>query len=183
MIDQKYIDSLTALGTDTTPHSGRTLFDHLKGVHDLLQEWDNPEAVCLAGLYHSIYGTQAFKIKTVELDRRDSVKAVIGETAEQLAYLFGISDRKSFYPDHQGTMPLQIHDLVHDTKVDVSDEQVTQLIEIEAANYLDQFEAVMASFPKERVLVAMDRFLRHSERLSPRAHAGIKAAKAIVTDS
>lgn len=183
MIDQKYIDSLTALGTDTTPHSGRTLFDHLKGVHDLLQEWGNSEAICLAGLYHSIYGTQAFKIKTVGLDQRDSVRAVIGETAEQLAYFFCVSDRKSFYPDHPGTDPLQIHDLVHDKNVDVSDEQVTQLIEIEAANYLDQFEAVLAQFPKERVQVAIDRFLRHSDRLSPKGLAGIKTAEAALQAS
>ena len=52
---------LISLDANKTRHSGRTLFDHLKGVHDLLRDWDNEHHVCMAGLFHSIYGTNTFK--------------------------------------------------------------------------------------------------------------------------
>lgn len=183
MIEQKYIDSLKSLGTDTTPHSGRTLFDHLQGTHDLLQEWDNSEAVCLGGLYHSIYGTQAFKITTVPLDQRDTVRATIGAEAEQLAYLICVCNRKTFYPDHPDSDPNQVHDVVHDLLLDVTDKQLNQLLEIEAANYLDQLPIIIRKFTKEDALCTFNRFLRYGDRISPKAQEAMKAAVAIIQDS
>ena len=36
-------------------------YDHCYGVYSFLKERALPEYVCLAGLYHSIYGTEYFK--------------------------------------------------------------------------------------------------------------------------
>ena len=58
MIDQNHLDLLLELNTDDSQHSGGALIDHLRGTHDFLHEWGNEQAVCLAGLFHSIYGTQ-----------------------------------------------------------------------------------------------------------------------------
>jgi hypothetical protein len=38
MIEQRYLDLLRELSTDESSHRGRTLFEHLKGTYDLLEE-------------------------------------------------------------------------------------------------------------------------------------------------
>lgn len=77
---------LKVLGTDSTEHSGRTLYDHLCRVEQILRVCRCEEDVCLAGLYHSIYGTNAFtQITTTD---RIKIKEIIGERAEFLAWLF-----------------------------------------------------------------------------------------------
>ena len=88
---------LKELSTDESPHSGRTLLDHLSGTRDLLVEWANPEHICLGGLFHSIYGTAYYKVQSASLDRRGDVAAVIGERAEALAFLFCVTDRTGFF--------------------------------------------------------------------------------------
>jgi len=93
-------------------HSGRDFFEHLKGTHDLLRDWGNPEYLCLAGLFHSIYGTQFFKHKTLSLEQRDALIDLIGVKAEALAYLFCTQDRRKFTDG--------------------------ELLEIEAANLIEQ---------------------------------------------
>lgn len=77
---------LKSLGVEFTAHSGRTFYEHLCNVELILKVCRQPEYVCLAGLYHSIYGTNYFT-KTTTTDR-DAIKNVIGEKAERLAYLF-----------------------------------------------------------------------------------------------
>jgi hypothetical protein len=34
--------------------------DHLTGVQQVLESWNEREEICLAGLYHSIYGSELF---------------------------------------------------------------------------------------------------------------------------
>ena len=79
---------LLAHGSGTTAHSGYTLWQHLKGVHDILRASKFPEYLCLAGLFHSVYGTQVFKKVTVEKAHRAEVQALIGTQAETLAMAF-----------------------------------------------------------------------------------------------
>jgi hypothetical protein len=76
-----------------TRHSGRTLAAHLMGTAALLDRAGYPQRVVLGGLFHSIYGTNAFKKKSLPLSRREKVKAVIGPEAERLACLFCSIDR------------------------------------------------------------------------------------------
>jgi hypothetical protein len=87
MLDEK-IETFLRAQTDGVRHSGRTLFEHLKGTHDLLQRRGAAEHVCLAGLFHSIYGTNIFRHQAIPISERDRVKDLIGERAELLAYIF-----------------------------------------------------------------------------------------------
>jgi (p)ppGpp synthase/HD superfamily hydrolase len=114
----KLIEFLDELGAHRTRHSGRTLFDHLKGVHDLLRDWGNDHEVCVAGLFHSIYGTHSFKHQSTA--DRDKVRSMIGERAEDLAHRFcSATDRPLF--------------------ASIEDKQRREdLIEIEAANLIEQ---------------------------------------------
>ena len=110
-------DFLISLDANKTRHSGRTLYDHLKGVHDLLRDWDNEHHVCMAGLFHSIYGTNTFKHQS--MDDRGKLIEIIGVRAELLVHLFSTADRPLFES--------------------IKDKEVRRnLLEIEAANLLEQ---------------------------------------------
>jgi len=108
---------LIKLDANKTRHSGRTLFQHLKGVHDLLRDWDNPTDVCLAGLFHSIYGTSTFKHQS--LNDRGALVDMIGVPAELLVYHFSTKSRPMFADVEAGEIR-------------------RKLIEIEVANLLEQ---------------------------------------------
>lgn len=121
-------DFLMSLDANKTRHSGRTLFEHLKGVHDLLRDWDNEHHVCLAGLFHSIYGTRTFKHQSLS-DRGELVK-MIGPRAELLVFYFSTKDRPFFN---------SFRDRDKSLSHDFGDKDIRRnLIEIEAANLLEQ---------------------------------------------
>jgi hypothetical protein len=79
---------LLAHSADKQAHSGRTLWSHLSGVHGILQRAKQPEYVCTAGLFHSVYGTRSFKPVTIKKTNREEVAQLIGEKAEALAFAF-----------------------------------------------------------------------------------------------
>lgn len=120
MIDDKYLVFLKQ-HTSELPHSGRSLLDHLIGTYDLLQEWGSWEHVSLAGLFHSIYGTQFYQRQAVPVENRQEVADLIGPQAEALAYMFCTEDRRHFLDD-----PC------------LSEDVRSELLEIEAANLLEQ---------------------------------------------
>lgn len=115
MVDARYESFLEAHGAKAAPHSGRTLYEHLKGTYDLLRDWGAPKHVQLAGLFHSIYGTQYFGHASVPLTERHKVRALIGDTAERLVFAFCTDDRRRLLK-----------------------RPAYDLLEIEAANLLDQ---------------------------------------------
>ena len=116
-MDNRHTQFLLSLDAHRTRHSGRTLFVHLKGVHDLLRDWGNDQDVCNAGLFHSIYGTDTFQHKSLE--DRGKLKDMIGDHAEFLVHCFSRLDRPLF-------------ESIDDPVVRA------QLQEIEAANLLEQ---------------------------------------------
>jgi hypothetical protein len=91
---------LHALGAGAFAHVNGTLEAHLLGTERLLRGFGNDEAVCLAGLYHAVYGTDGITgtlLAPVDAERR-SIAALIGDEAESLAYLYGACDRERFHP-------------------------------------------------------------------------------------
>lgn len=93
IISEDAMNLLCQSGAMQTPHSGRHLFDHLIGTYQLLQSWDNPQWICLGGLFHSIYGTNAFTHQSFTPAQRPLLQAVIGSDAEQLAWDFCTIER------------------------------------------------------------------------------------------
>lgn len=77
--------------TVNIPHSNTTLFDHLYKTYKILKSHGCTEDVCLAGLYHSVYGTEFYSRLQLE---RDEVKSIIGEKAEQLVYEFSLLNNR-----------------------------------------------------------------------------------------
>jgi hypothetical protein len=70
------------------PHAGSTLFQHLLGTFAILTEWDYDRDVRHAGLFHSIYGTEANDIAPLGVACRSELRAVIGVRAESFVYRF-----------------------------------------------------------------------------------------------
>ena len=93
---KRYTDFLQSLGTKDIPHTGEGFFAHLVAVYRDLKKWGCDEAVCLAGLFHSIYGTEKFRRFALPLERRNEVIELIGAHAERVAYINCVMDRATF---------------------------------------------------------------------------------------
>ncbi len=136
-IRNKLQEFLTALGTNKVKHSGRNLWTHLLNVYDILKANGFKQDICSAGALHSIFGTNAFKTKTLHTDQRDLVVNVIGETATELVELFHKIKRPS-------TLELALKN--NTTTVELNDGsimildpiQLNSICAIEAANLADQ---------------------------------------------
>lgn len=71
--------------TSSIPHSGITLYEHLKNTWIILKNQRCSEKVCLAGMFHSIYGTEFYN--DIKLDRKEVVR-LIGEESEEIVFKF-----------------------------------------------------------------------------------------------
>ena len=142
MFSKTHLTSLLIeLNTDLLSHSQGTLIDHLQKTYELLKQWNNPNYVCLAGLFHSIYGTQIYKKQTLGLDKRDIIRNAIGVQAEYLAFLFCIMDRGYFYNNLNSQ---KLRCLEDGSYILISEEIKRNLCEILVANELEQQKRKMA---------------------------------------
>jgi len=102
----------------------------------LLKEWGCPHNLCLAGLFHSIYGTEIFTVKTLGYEKRYLIKFLIGKYSEKLVYLFSIAERPmSFLYSIDSKTILDKKTGVY---LAVSSEELRDLIVLECANLIDQ---------------------------------------------
>jgi len=95
---ERALARLHALGADAFPHLVGSLADHLQRTERLLHAWGSREALCLAGLYHSVYGTEGIGGTLAALDARTAIAEDIGAEAETLVYRFGACARDVFHP-------------------------------------------------------------------------------------
>lgn len=89
-------DYLIGLGIEAVPHTGKTYLAHLVNVYRLMESRGCDAELCRAGMFHSIYGTEAFQGFKIDLEHRAELRALLGERAERLAYLNCAMDRASF---------------------------------------------------------------------------------------
>ena len=87
---------LKTLGTQDIRHIDKPYLAHLVAVFKGLEAWECGEDVCLAGMFHSIYGTEMFQGYKLPFERRAEVRDLIGERAERLAWVNCVMDRTSF---------------------------------------------------------------------------------------
>ena len=77
-----------------------------RAARDILARWHQPEYLQLAGLLHSVYGTDRYLPRLLTTSQREEVRRLAGERAERLAYLFGVVPRPQLFaelehwPDH-----------------------------------------------------------------------------------
>lgn len=133
----KYHRFLLARGAGEIDHYGRPLLAHLKGTYELLRQWRNPDEVCIAGLFHSVYGTENLTDKAIDLSYRSQVQALIGRHSEELARLFCLADRTALLT--RNALP-PYHVVRHDSgeTVPVSSHMLSALVEIGSANLVEK---------------------------------------------
>jgi hypothetical protein len=109
--------------TGNISHSQTMFFTHCLNTFKLLKSQGRPEDVCLAGLYHSIYGTELFN-PNISISR-EVVQSYIGESAEKLVKLFCDANPR--------------HAIVLDNVLNYDTETHKNLLYIEYANLIDQY--------------------------------------------
>ena len=161
----QHIHHLERISTTQVAHRNGTLFEHLKGVCALLKDWNNPEAVCLAGLYHSVYGTGGFEKCLVSIGDRQSIVDLIGYEAERFVYLFAACDRPITHPRIGQNNPLHFHDRFSKKDYPLHAPEWRALCEIMLANELDLGQH-NAAFYKKHLIHYQDIFARFEPWLS-----------------
>ena len=131
------IELLRDFRVDEISHFDRPLRDHLVGCFTLLDQWGAPSHVCVAGLFHSIYGTETFKSAAAAATDRPRIRNVIGNAAEDLVYLFSFGDRRRLSIDNR-TPPYLWTSHSGDERAEIDDKTLGWLVLVEAANFVEQ---------------------------------------------
>lgn len=135
---QDLINKLREIGCDSTSHMNRNLLEHFQGTYQLLKKWGNSESVCLAGLFHAIYGTETFPNALVTLEKRQEISSVIGEEAEKLVYYYSILTRKTFIGNLSECNNFHIKSRLNEETIPITELEFRQLVEIFLADRLEQ---------------------------------------------
>lgn len=133
------LDFLRGLDIESVPHSGHKGFlAHLVAVHRDLESWGCSQDVCRAGLFHSIYGTELFRRWSLPLDRRDDVRAVIGERAERLAYVNCMMDRSSYDALLESDGPYRMRNRETGETLELDRADYDDLVRVHLCDWLEQ---------------------------------------------
>lgn len=138
--DKERVAYLRQLGIEELVHTGsKSYLGHLIAVSRDLQRWGCDESVSLAGLFHSIYGTERFRRFQLPLEKRAEVRELIGERAEQLAYWNCAMDRSSFdRAVEQPAGPYYIADRITGDSVELTDQDLLDLCQVHLCDWLEQ---------------------------------------------
>lgn len=86
---------LVAAGAACTPKPEYALLPDLTQTYDLLRLWRRSDDVCLAGLFHGVYGSAWSRHRLIAPDQRERVREVIGRRAEELVFAGCAADYES----------------------------------------------------------------------------------------
>jgi hypothetical protein len=134
---EQRISLLLAAGTAALGHPGGVLLDHLLGTRALLVAWGERPALCDAGLFHSVYGTEHYRTAAIPPERRAEVATLIGTEAEGLAWLFGVLDRESFDRNVGQAEGLRVRDRLTGQWLPLTPDQFRDLVTLSFANTLE----------------------------------------------
>lgn len=138
--DYKRLTSfLLEIGIGEIPHTHKSYLAHLVAVYRYLESNGCGEDVCRGGMFHSIYGTEKFQGFKLPLQRREEVRALIGDRAERLAYLNCAMDRASFdRAVEQSEASLSFTDRITGEVVSLSETDFDDLCRIHLLDWLEQ---------------------------------------------
>ena len=164
---------LLALGAGEFAHVSGSLAAHLHGTEALLRRWGAREALCLAGLYHAVYGTDGIVGSLASVGARIRIAELIGDEAERIAYLYGACARDAFHPRIGAPDELRFADRFAGTEYPIDADQLRDFCELSVANEL---ELAFGSSPfraKHRASLR-DLFERMSPHLSEAARTAYR---------
>lgn len=140
---------LRGIGAMKKRHKSGTLGGHLLGTYDALKAAGQPEAICLAGGSHSVFGTNAFKSACITMDEYSALADVVGDEAATLAKLFCTTERPKTLENALVSKSTTL-DLSAGGTVEVTPDQLRALCIIEGANLDDQRS--LGGYPNLRAL-------------------------------
>ncbi|MEU7894920.1 DUF6817 domain-containing protein [Nonomuraea sp. NPDC049152] len=95
---EQYRSDLVRLGLHKVAHQDETLLDHMFRACGILQDMKAADHVCLAGLFHGVYGTEGLhndNVESVPEEKRTEVRAIVGPRVEQMIYNFSVMNYAS----------------------------------------------------------------------------------------
>jgi hypothetical protein len=175
---KRLIDFLAGLGIEKVEHTEKTYLGHLVNVHRFMKAQACEPEVCLAGMFHSIYGTERFQGFKLPLERRAEIAELIGERAERLAYWNCAMDRASFdRAVAQDAPPYRIIDRLTGESIDLSRRDFDDLCRVHLYDWLEQAPRSEYGWSYRR-----DAYRRMAERLGTTAvaaHDNVFAAEGV----
>lgn len=131
---------LKEYGTQNKSHSKRTFFEHLVETGGLLKNWGCSNDLCLAGYFHSFYGTEGYISQPIlKFAERHQLRSEIGERAEYLVYLYCISKRRFYYNQlEKKDKFLIIIDRFTYQQISISKQTLIDLITLDIANLIEE---------------------------------------------
>jgi hypothetical protein len=133
---------LRSAAAHETDHSGKDLLDHLFNTYRILRRWGCPEYLCVAGLFHSVYGTEAFRNATFALRQRQLIRDRIGPEAEHVAYLYSIASRQSLFENLERAGQYTLRPFRDSTTIAISRKCLADLMALDLANSLEQLSRI-----------------------------------------
>jgi hypothetical protein len=137
-------------GAQELGHGARTLLRHLTGTEGLLRQWEARTALCDAGLFHSVYGTESFKGALIPADLRPTVATLIGDDAERIAWLFGALQKESLYAMLDQEEDFTVSHRQTGNAMAVTTGEYRDLCELTVANWLEQRPGVPEEYKRIR---------------------------------
>jgi hypothetical protein len=125
-------------GIAGTPHPSGMLLAHLRGTRDCLARWGCREPLALAGLFHSVYGTELFPLASIDPGDRARVRARIGAEAEALVHLYAVMVRRSLHATLRAGPPYRVVDRRTGAALPLDARQLADLLTLDLANRVEQ---------------------------------------------
>lgn len=161
---------LIKLGTNEVAHPSNSDFlSHLIGVYHWLAQWGCPEQVMLAGLFHSVYGTQAFQEFALPVSRREEIQVLIGESAERLVYAYCAMTYQSLGESLRGSGAPRLWDRFEDYRLDMTEQEFTQLLWVKLADIMEQDARSIGRIKREETVGIKYGWRKVAEHLHGRA--------------
>lgn len=130
---------LRKLGAERQPHSGRTLYRHLLGTAQLLEQWGCSSTLCDVGLMHSVGGTRSFRWNPHAADVQADLSRLLDGEALRLIGLFSAARRGSALLDAWSSRRVVLrHGDTEEHEVSLSRQDLRALILVECANLIEQ---------------------------------------------
>lgn len=145
--------ALDELGTASVRHRNGNLMDHLLRVYDLLKLQSYSDAICRAGAFHSIFGTNIFQHTTVMRSESQRIVEYIGQEATEIVELFGQIQRPHTLETALLNMNTNVRMINGEERI-LTQKQLNSLCAIEAANLHDQNG--LDSFPKIKTFLKIE---------------------------
>ena len=145
-----HYERLAAMGAGDFAHLAGTLAPHLAKTAALLNQWGNRDPLCVAGLYHAIYGTGGIRGELIPLARRSVIVGIIGAEAEAIVYLYAACDRDAFHPRIGTPRATEFVDRFTASEYSIPVSMLADFCELTLANELELARASAAFLAKHR---------------------------------